>query len=471
MAVVRSLVTLVAFTSLLWLALHAVGVNLPYVTDALLKVPYDPIITALVVAVVSGLTAFKLYRMELMQDGAVKSSLEKTSLAAASGWFAGRQDVSEQAQQYWDLHSDKSKDTSVEARKGNYMGMVNSYYDLVTDFYEYGWGKSFHFGRRFAGEDHVASLARHEHWLAMRAGFREGHTILDLGCGVGGPMRAIARFTGAKIIGVNNNDYQIRRGTIQNQEAGLADLCSFAKNDFMKMKFRNNFADGAYTIEAACHSPDKVNFFREVKRVLKPGAVFVGYEWCLTDKYDPDNADHRRIKKNIEEGDGLPDLWTCDEVVEDLQAAGFEVIEAFDVSPVDERNSVPWYDVIDGKWSLSNFRVSKTGVSLTHAMVWTMELLRLAPKGTTLAHDFLTKALPGLRDGGKSGTFTPMFYFKVRKPLDDHSDVVVPAHVAAAQSEDEAGEAEAYARLGQEEDFEEDEELDADEADDQEDEE
>ena len=28
------------------------------------------------------------------------------------------------------------------------MKMVNHYYNLVTDFYEYGWGKSFHFARR-----------------------------------------------------------------------------------------------------------------------------------------------------------------------------------------------------------------------------------------------------------------------------------------------------------------------------------
>ncbi len=34
---------------------------------------------------------------------------------------------------------------SEEERKANYEEVVNSYYDLATDFYEYGWGQSFHF--------------------------------------------------------------------------------------------------------------------------------------------------------------------------------------------------------------------------------------------------------------------------------------------------------------------------------------
>ena len=36
----------------------------------------------------------------------------------------------------------------VGVRQQNYKEMVNDYYDLVTDFYEYGWGQSFHFAPR-----------------------------------------------------------------------------------------------------------------------------------------------------------------------------------------------------------------------------------------------------------------------------------------------------------------------------------
>ena len=67
---------------------------------------------------------------------------------------------------------------SVEKRKENYMSMVNNFYDLVTDFYEYGWGESFHFARRFKGESFTESIARSEHFLALRLGLKPGMKVL-----------------------------------------------------------------------------------------------------------------------------------------------------------------------------------------------------------------------------------------------------------------------------------------------------
>lgn len=36
-----------------------------------------------------------------------------------------------------------------DERKKGYVDLVNSYYNLATDFYEIGWGQSFHFANRF----------------------------------------------------------------------------------------------------------------------------------------------------------------------------------------------------------------------------------------------------------------------------------------------------------------------------------
>ena len=72
--------------------------------------------------------------------------------------------------------------------------------------------------------------------------------------------------------------------------------------------------DGAYAIEATCHAPSRHGVYSEIYRVLKPGATFAMYEWCLTPQYDASNALHRRIKKQIEEGDGLPDMARTTEI-------------------------------------------------------------------------------------------------------------------------------------------------------------
>lgn len=68
-----------------------------------------------------------------------------------------------------------------------------------AEFYEWGWGPSFHFAPRAKGESFAASEARHEHVIALKLGLRPGMHVMDLGAGVGGPAREIARFSGAKI--------------------------------------------------------------------------------------------------------------------------------------------------------------------------------------------------------------------------------------------------------------------------------
>ena len=81
-----------------------------------------------------------------------------------------------------------------EERKANYTDMVNKYYNLVTNFYEFGWGESFHFTARWNEESLRESIKRHAHFLALKLGLKPGHKVLDVGCGIGGPLREIARF-------------------------------------------------------------------------------------------------------------------------------------------------------------------------------------------------------------------------------------------------------------------------------------
>ena len=110
---------------------------------------------------------------------------------------------------------------------------THSYYNLATDLYEYGWGQSFHFCRYSIGEGFYQAIARHEHYLAMKTNIQAGMKVLDVGCGVGGPAREIAKFTDAHITGLNNNDYQIERATRYAAKEGLSKQLKFVKGDFM----------------------------------------------------------------------------------------------------------------------------------------------------------------------------------------------------------------------------------------------
>lgn len=97
--------------------------------------------------------------------------------------------------------------------------------------------------------------------------------VLDAGCGVGGPMRTIARFSGAKVVGINLFEYQIERGNYYNKKYKMDNLCSFIHGDYMKIPVKDGEFDAIYSVESTCHAPSKLKLFKELYRVLKPGGM------------------------------------------------------------------------------------------------------------------------------------------------------------------------------------------------------
>ncbi|RWR82806.1 cycloartenol-C-24-methyltransferase isoform X3 [Cinnamomum micranthum f. kanehirae] len=351
-------------------------------------------------------------------------------LASGLGGKIDKKEVISAVDQYEKYHVHYGGEQ--EARKANYTDMVNKYYDLATSFYEYGWGESFHFANRWKGESLRESIKRHEHFLALQLSLKPGMKVLDVGCGIGGPLREIARFSSTFITGLNNNEYQISRGTeflltnIAAQElnrlSGLDKSCKFVKADFMKTPFTDNTFDAIYAIEATCHAPDALGCYKEIYRVLKPGQCFAAYEWCMTDSFDPKNKDHQRIKAEVEIGDGLPDIRSTRQCLEALKLAGFEVIWEKDLAA---DSPVPWYLPLDtSHFSLSSFRLTSVGRFITKNMVKALEFLGLAPEGSQRVSSFLEKAAEGLVEGGKKEIFTPMYFFLARKP---HTDADNPS--------------------------------------------
>mmetsp|Transcript_18115 Transcript_18115/g.61698 ORF Transcript_18115/g.61698 Transcript_18115/m.61698 type:complete len:346 (-) Transcript_18115:1032-2069(-) len=304
-------------------------------------------------------------------------------------------------------------------RTSNYTDVVNKYYDLATSFYEYGWGESFHFAHRFKWETLRESVLRHEYYLALKMGLKPGMKVLDVGCGIGGPLRNIAAYTGAHVTGLNNNAYQVSRGEELNRATGHHDTCGFVKADFMNIPAEDATYDAVYEIEATCHAPDAQACYAEIFRVLKPGGVFGSYEWCLTDEYDPTNEEHKQIAQDICLGNGLPTTRTTREVLAALKGAGFEVEEAVDLAPLAD---IPWYEPIDPfrppGWSwVSNFKTTQIGRNITHYLVWGLETVGIAPKGSMRVSGFLKKGADALVEGGRKGIYTAMYFTVARKPL------------------------------------------------------
>ncbi|KAL6718286.1 Delta(24)-sterol C-methyltransferase [Lecanora helva] len=331
--------------------------------------------------------------------------------------------ASEEYFKHWDNKLASAETVEIrEARKAEYATLTRHYYNLATDIYEYGWCTSFHFCRFAYGEGFYQAIARHEHYLAHMMGLREGMKVLDVGCGVGGPAREIAKFAGVNIVGLNNNDYQIDRATRYAAKEGLSQQMSFTKGDFMHMSFPSESFDAVYAIEATVHAPSLEGIYSQIFRVLKPGGVFGVYEWLMTEAYDNDNAHHREVRLGIEQGDGISNMVKISEGLEAMKAAGFQMELNEDLA--DRADARPWYYPLDGDLRMAGSigdvltiaRMTKVGRFCAHNAIGGFEKLGLIPKGTKKTADSLAHAADCIVAGGKEKLFTPMYLMIGRKP-------------------------------------------------------
>ena len=308
------------------------------------------------------------------------------------------------------------KRDALETKKSDFREFNDLYYDVATDFYEYGWGRSFHFAPRVPGESFKASLARHEHYLAHILGLKPGMIVADLGCGIGGPLLEIVRFSGAKVIGINSNGYQLEQARSYAEEAELSHLADFLHCDFLNIDAPDNSFDAVYDIEATRHAQDKLSVYSEVFRLLKPGTSFGAYEYCVTDRFDAQNPHHLKIKADIELGGSLINIDDRETVDNALRSAGFEVLETRGLS-VQTGPSIPWYQPLIGSGvSLAALRSSRIGRWVTHNSLRVLEALRIAPQGAARVAETLNLCAVAMAEAGRLGIFTPMYFIHARKP-------------------------------------------------------
>lgn len=107
-----------------------------------------------------------------------------------------------------------------------------------------------------------------------------GTTVLDVGCGIGGSSRILARDYNFAVTGITISPQQVQRA----QELTPLDLnVQFQVDDALALSFPDASFDVVWSIEAGPHMPDKAQFARELLRVLKPGGILVVADWNQRD--------------------------------------------------------------------------------------------------------------------------------------------------------------------------------------------
>lgn len=158
--------------------------------------------------------------------------------------------------------------------------------------------------------------------------------------------------------------------------------------------------------------------------MLKPGGTFGVYEWLMTDAYDNDDLEHRRIRLDIEQGNGIAQMVKIAEGLEAIRAAGFELELHHDLAAEDD-GPAPWYwplgsDVkyAQNLWDLLTvLRMNKWGRNVSHSFMSLLETIRVLPAGTRETAESLGRGADALVDGGNKKLFTPMYLMVARKPI------------------------------------------------------
>ncbi len=153
------------------------------------------------------------------------------------------------------------------------------------------WGDHVHLGHygvpprsrdfRQAKVDFVHELAR---WSGLDQ-LPPGSTVLDVGCGIGGSARILARDYGLTVLGISISPAQIARAQALTP-AALAPRCRFAVMDALDLDLPDGSFDAVWSVEASPHMPDKQRYADELLRVLRPGGILTVADWNRRDPAD-----------------------------------------------------------------------------------------------------------------------------------------------------------------------------------------
>ena len=103
-------------------------------------------------------------------------------------------------------------------------------------------------------------------------------TVLDVGCGLGGPCRMLADEYDCQTTGIDLSHEYIRTAKKLSKLVKLDAQTTFVQGDATSLPFENNSFDVVWTQHVQMNIPNKAALYSEISRVLKPGGNFIYYD-------------------------------------------------------------------------------------------------------------------------------------------------------------------------------------------------
>ena len=180
----------------------------------------------------------------------------------------------------------------INARKYISSGNVASAYDAWTQdkLLERLWGEHIHLGFYSSGKNNIyfrEAKVQFVHELVKWSGLDKipkGSRVLDVGCGIGGSSRILAKHYGFNVTGITISPAQVKRAR-ELTPKGLN--CNFQVMDALNLRFEDGSFDAIWSVEAGAHMNDKHKFADEMLRTLRPGGYLALADWNSRDLEAP----------------------------------------------------------------------------------------------------------------------------------------------------------------------------------------
>ncbi|MGE0221649.1 MAG: class I SAM-dependent methyltransferase [Acetobacteraceae bacterium] len=102
--------------------------------------------------------------------------------------------------------------------------------------------------------------------------------LLDIGSGIGGASRYLVHTHGCHVTGIDLTDEYVRVAQALAARVGLHRSVTYRQGSALSLPFAPDSFDGATMLHVGMNIADKAVLFREVRRVLRPGAFFGIYD-------------------------------------------------------------------------------------------------------------------------------------------------------------------------------------------------
>lgn len=107
--------------------------------------------------------------------------------------------------------------------------------------------------------------------LAQAAGLRSTMRVLDVGSGIGGTSRCLAKEFGCRVTGIDLTEEYCQVASMLTEKVGLDGLIDYQQGNATDLPFEDNEFDVVWTEHVAMNIPDKRRLYGEMHRVLRPG--------------------------------------------------------------------------------------------------------------------------------------------------------------------------------------------------------